>query len=153
MNSMTLEQKRIIIGLNHYIGEFHHRILEDAYGDHAAYLLLDKWISEVLGVDYRSDIYNNKEITEINKRDFVKNSFIKKFSQGWFIGDALKSRLYSLSYHNKQDEKSILDTENELKEMWNYFKSLSSELSEDKHEIRIKYLEDRIKALENRYKT
>jgi hypothetical protein len=128
MDKLTMIQKQIIIGTNHYIAQFNRHIEEESYGDTASYKILDRWISEILDVDYRNDIYNNMAVGQFSRIESVKNSFKKKFNGDWFIGDALKDIIYSLVHSGIEDELVIERTEQELRDMWDYFKSLVPEL-------------------------
>jgi hypothetical protein len=131
MENLTLEQKQIIVSTNYYVGQFNNHIQEEAYGDTASYKILDRWISEVLDLDYLNDIYNNSAISQLNRVDSIKNAFKDKHGD-WFVGDALKSSLYTLCYYNKNTPNEIEQKEQELKEIWAYFQSLLPKLPESK---------------------
>lgn len=121
---LTIDQKKAIIACNYGIAQFGRYIDEDAYGDSPSWVILERWLNEILQLDYRTEIYNNPVISELNRLDSVKNAFRAKYNDGWFIGDALKNSLYTLVHNNVQDEKVILAKEGELKEMWIFFQSL-----------------------------
>lgn len=120
---LTMEQKKIIILTNYAIGLYCNKINEDDYNNSPAFSILSKWITEIIGVDYRKDVYDNKDIVEINRIDSIKKEISKKYGS-WFIGDVLSNSLYQLCFHNVQDEQQILAKEQEIKDTWNYFKSL-----------------------------
>jgi hypothetical protein len=125
MEKLTLEQKQIIVELNHYIGRFNSKIQAEIFGDDAAFKILDLWISETLDLDYRNDIYNNKAVLELNRIDSVKDKFKEKFNLGWFVGDALKDVVYSACHHKTSTQTEIYNVDEKLKEVWEYFKSLT----------------------------
>lgn len=125
MDKLTLEQKQIIVATNHYLSKFNSKIQEEAYGDTASWKILDRWLSEILDVDYKVDIYNNKHIFELSKLDSVKSAFKQRYpDNGWYIGDALKDSLYTLCHYNMKLPDEIDRKEKELREMWSYFKSI-----------------------------
>jgi hypothetical protein len=123
-SKLTMKQKQAIIAANYGTAQFNRHVHEDAYGDTPSYKILDRWITEVIGVDYRTGVYDNASVIELNRLDNVKRAFCERYSDGWFIGDALKNRLYTLCHHNIQDEQQILAIESELKAMWDFFYSL-----------------------------
>lgn len=125
---LSLKQKQVIIGTNHYIGQFNRLIKEETYGDSASYRILDMWLSEILDLDFKSDIYNNQSVFALSKIDSVKEKLKEKTGGSWFIGDALKDRIYTSCHENAQSEEKIKEMEEHVRSMWAYFKSLNPDV-------------------------
>jgi hypothetical protein len=121
---LTLEQKQIIIGVNHFTTKFNNKIQDESYGDDAAYTALDRWISEIIGVDFRKSVYNDKRVGELNRVDRIKYGMSGKFG-AWFIGDGLMNEMYSLVVSGKSEASDIQLTESKIKTMWEYFKDIA----------------------------
>lgn len=125
---LSMEQKQAILQCVHHEAKYNRLIKEDAYGPTPAYLMLDVWLGQVLGLQFKTEIYNSREITEINSTDRVKAEFCKRYSN-WFVGDQLKDILFTSCYYLKSKPEEIEETEKRLVECWEFFQSLVPKIS------------------------
>jgi hypothetical protein len=121
---LTLKEKKIIVNTLHWTSEYNFRIQEDAYGNKEAWEILDEWLSQVLGVDFKKDIYGSVEVMRFNRIEDVKQTVSKMGSRSWFIGDNLKDILASMCWQKHDSEEQILDAELLVKETWKAFLDL-----------------------------
>jgi hypothetical protein len=138
MRELTMEDKKLIITTTHWTSEYNFKLGEKfnlEYGDTGSYKMIDVWLSQILNLDFRKDIYNNSEIFEINKIDRVKDNFKVMFNRGWFIGDSMHDVIFALCYHNVQDEAKIEEAEKEIKFMLEYFVELTPKFSETQEAV------------------
>jgi hypothetical protein len=127
MRELTMEDKKLIITTNHWVSEYNFKLGEEnnlAYGDQGGWKMLDVWLSQILGFDFRKDLYQDKGIFELSKIESVKKQFREKFDRGWFIGDAMHDTLFKLCHHNIQSEEEILKTEDLIREMYEFFQNI-----------------------------
>jgi len=133
-NKLSLKQKQIIINLIHFEVKYNHNIKDEAYGETPAYKDLDRWLSEILNLDFRNDIYSNPTVTEINKVQSVKEKVSKDLGN-WFIGDSLRDLVFTACYHNRNSPEDIKEVEKKVTEAWLLFKSLTPKIEEEKEDF------------------
>jgi hypothetical protein len=123
MNKLTMEQKSVVLKLCHLEFQFEKLMKEERYQNSPAWLVSERWISEVLGVDFRKDIYDNEEVKDKNRE--ISRFMLNKFGE-WFVGDALSMVFVKFYMENHHSERDIVDLENKWKEIWTVFNEKTS---------------------------
>ncbi len=133
---LTMHQKKAIISCNYGISLYCKAFDDDdSYGDTESWKMLDVWLSEILNLDFKKDVYEGA--FDLNKKESVKKAFCAKYPHyTWFIGDALTDVLYDLCRNNEQNDFEITATEEKILEMWEFFKKLNPEhFSNESYEL------------------
>ena len=122
---LSMEQKQIIVNTLYYAGKYDDKVFygETDTASHA-FNMLDEWLSQVLGVDFKQDIYNSVEVMRFNRIEDVKQTVSKMGSRSWFIGDNLKDTLARMCWQKNDNEEQILEAEFIVKETWGTFLDL-----------------------------
>lgn len=131
---LSLEQKHIILQTLYWEGQYNQHIYEEAYGDTAAWKALETWISQVLNLDFRNDIYNNEKVAHMSKLTSVKNHMKKVGSHSWFIGDSLKEVLAQAAWKGGGDltPNSIILLDDYIVLLWSEFQKACDESGKSK---------------------
>lgn len=82
--------------------------------------IIDTYIGEVLGIDFKFFYRENEEIIKFNELSEIK-SFCRNEFGNWFIGDALTDVVYEACYEKDLDQEKI---EKELKRRYKLFMGL-----------------------------
>lgn len=122
---LSMEQKQIIVNVLYYAGKYDDVVVCDETGTpNHPWNMLDEWLSQLLGVDFKKDIYGSIEVMQFNKIEGVKRTVSKMGSRSWFIGDNLKDILAGMCWQKHDSEEQILEAELLIKETWKTFLNL-----------------------------
>jgi hypothetical protein len=82
--------------------------------------MIAEWISEILKLDFKKDIYDNSNVESLNKIESVKKEISSKFGH-WFIGDAITSIIYRKNDKLITNDKEIYAIEEDITKCWEFF--------------------------------
>lgn len=96
----------------------------------------DYFMGNALGLDFREDIYHNKLIDKLSKKEEVEQFMMDKYDN-WFLGDALTMKFVdyiAMFRHGVEVKKdTVEELERELKKIYNDFLLLAYDKVDTKY--------------------